>query len=478
MIPNARKKFNQAFTEKKYLEIIQHFMGFRYPLDFRLSESPIFLDYRFEKQLHEASDYIIEFLKKAPLSELEKAIPENLYVPNTSPTPHFLAVDFGVCSDGKGGVLPQLIEVQAFPSLFYFQKEFEQQNQEVYGLTPNTNQADSATYYNRLKDIIRNGHPKEEVILLEINPKAQKTAIDFGITEEKLGIESVCITDIQKEGRQLFYTHSNGITYPIKRIYNRIIWDELLEQKELETAFQLTDEVDVEWATHPNWFFMVSKNLLPKLQHDFIPESFFVSDRSQDLDLSNYVLKPLYSFAGKGVDLYPTEEKLSQIKDPENYILQQKVQYAPVFEDINGAFSKAEIRLLYTWKDGEAQPVFMTNMVRMTKADMVNVSYNKKDAIWIGSNMAYFMDHDTPTYTLYNNKEESRYEYSIEGHLATIEYHTEGKNLYFDYVELAPTLRGKGIGEQLVREAQKEAKAEGFEVIPVCRFAQYVLRHG
>ncbi len=478
MIPSARKKFNQDFTEKKYLEIIEHFMGFRYPLDFRLSESPIFLDKSFEAKVQEACQYIIEYIKDTPNSELEKAIPKELYVPNTSDNPHFLAIDFGICEDGNGGVSPQLIEAQAFPSLYYFQKDFEKQNQEVYGYAPNENQADTETYYSRLKEIILNGHPKEEVILLEINPKVQKTAIDFGITEEQLGIESVCITDIKKIGYQLYYTHSNGITYPIKRIYNRIIWDELLEHKDLQAQFALTDDVEVEWATHPNWFFMVSKNMLPNLKHQYVPESFFVSDIPADIDLSQYVLKPLYSFAGKGVDLHPTEEKLKAIKDPENYILQKKVRYAPVFEDINGEYSKAEIRLLFTWKDGEAEPVYMINMVRMTKADMVNVSFNKKDAIWIGSNIAYFREGEGNALALYDNKEKNRYEYSIDGHLAKIDYQILNNEIFFNFVEVPAELNGKGLGTKLVRAAQQEAEARGLKVTPVCSFAKYVLRHG
>ncbi len=390
MIPEKRQNFNQNFSEKNYLEIVEHFMQFKYPLDFRLSESPIFLTRELEVRLHDACSYIIQYLKNTSLSELEKSIPEKLYVPRTPDHPHFLAIDFGICQNEKGEILPQLIEGQAFPSLFYFQKEYEKENERIYGFTPNVHQPTDKAYAEIMKRVILNGHPKEEVVLLEIAPEKQKTAIDFALTEEGLGIESICLTQVEKRGRQLYYKNSNGITYPIKRIYNRIIWDELLEHKELESSFSLTDDVEVEWATHPNWFFMFSKNVLPRLKHECIPTSYFLKDVPEDIDLSQYVLKPLYSFAGKGVDLNPNAETLADLEHPENYILQKKVSYAPLFEDVNGEFSKAEIRMLYTWADGEENPRLMTNLVRMTKADMVNVSFNKKDAIWIGSSIAYF----------------------------------------------------------------------------------------
>ena len=187
----------------------------------------------------------------------------------------------------------------------------------------------------------------------------------------------------------MFY-EKDGNLIEIKRIYNRVIFDELEQHPNLETEFQFTDELDVKWITHPNWFFKISKFILPKLNHEFVPKSYFLADFPETENLENFVLKPLFSFAGSGVNLYPTPEILAEIEDKENYILQRKVQYASLFEDINGEFSKAEIRMLYLWKEDSETPQLMDNLVRMTKAEMVNVNFNKKDAIWIGSSIAFF----------------------------------------------------------------------------------------
>ena len=244
-------------------------------------------------------------------------------------------------------------------------------------------------YIQKLKQVIVGNENPENVILLEIYPEKQKTAIDFVLTEQYLGIKTVCLTKIKKEGKKLFY-ENDGKSIQINRIYNRVIFDELDKIEGLKTKFDFREEVDVEWITHPNWFFKISKYILPKLKHEFVPKSYFLSDFPENEQLENFVLKPLFSFAGSGVNLNPTQEIINKIEDKEKYILQRKVTYAPLFEDINGEFSKAEIRLLFAWNPEKENPELLVNLVRMTKAAMVNVDFNKKDAIWIGSSMAFF----------------------------------------------------------------------------------------
>jgi len=238
--------------------------------------------------------------------------------------------------------------------------------------------------------IIGNENP-ENVILLEIFPEKQKTAIDFALTEQLLGIKTVCLTKVKKEGRKLFY-ENNRKSVEIKRIYNRVIFDELDRIPDLKAGFDFRDDIDVKWITHPNWFFKISKFLLPMLKHQFVPKSYFLHEFPESESLDNFVLKPLFSFAGSGVNLSPTKEITEAIEDKENYILQRKVTYEPIFEDINGEFSKAEIRLLYIWHENDERPILLENLGRMTKAAMVNVDFNKKDAIWIGSSNAFFGD--------------------------------------------------------------------------------------
>ncbi|PZU84071.1 MAG: hypothetical protein DI529_11765 [Chryseobacterium sp.] len=391
MIPKYRTQFNGEFSQEKYQkvnELIKEKCGNE--AAFRLSESPIFLTKDFQQKLEDASQTIISQIKEMSDEELSKAIPANCNVPNDTKKPHFVAIDFGICQDENGNVIPQLIELQAFPSLFGFQKLFEEVITEVYpSLDELKNSLPKDEYIQKLKQVIVGNENPENVILLEIYPEKQKTAIDFVLTEQYLGIKTICLTKIKKEGKKLFY-ENDGKLIPINRIYNRVIFDELDKIEGLETEFDFREDVDVEWITHPNWFFKISKYILPKLKHEFVPKSYFLSDFPENEQLDDFVLKPLFSFAGSGVNLNPTQEIISQIDDKENYILQRKVTYASLFEDINGEFSKAEIRLLFAWNPDKENPELLVNLVRMTKAAMVNVDFNKKDAIWIGSSMAFF----------------------------------------------------------------------------------------
>ena len=390
MIPKYRTQFNGEFSQEKYQkvnELIKEKTG--YEAGFRISESPIFLSNEFWQKLDDASQSIISQIKEMSDKDLRKAIPANCNVPNDTQKPHFVAIDFGICQDEKGNVIPQLIELQAFPSLFGFQKLFEEVITEVYPfLNELKNSLPKDEYIQKLKQVIVGNENPENVILLEIYPEKQKTAIDFVLTEQYLGIKTVCLTKIKKEGKKLFY-ENDGKLVSIHRIYNRVIFDELDKIEGLKTEFDFREDIDVEWITHPNWFFKISKYILPKLKHEFVPKSYFLPDFPETEQLENFVLKPLFSFAGSGVNLNPTQEIINKIEDKENYILQRKVTYAPLFEDINGEFSKAEIRLLFAWNAEDENPELLVNLVRMTKAAMVNVDFNKKDAIWIGSSMAF-----------------------------------------------------------------------------------------
>ncbi len=393
MIPKYRKQFNQEFSQEKYnqfKEILKQKSGLE--AGFRISESPLFLTKEFESKLIDASESIITQIKNLPEETLQKAIPDNCRVPNDTKQPHFFTIDFGICKSENGEIEPQLIELQAFPSLYAFQKVFEQTFCDVYPfLSELQNKTPHEDFKNYMKDLILGNENPEHVILLEIYPEKQKTAIDFVLTEKLLGIKTVCLTKIKKDGRKLFYENDGKLT-EIRRIYNRVIFDELDRIPDLKTEFDFREDVDVIWVTHPNWFFKISKFLLPLLQHQFVPKSYFLHEFPESESLENFVLKPLFSFAGSGVNLNPTKEITDAIEDKENYILQRKVNYEPIFEDINGEFSKAEIRLLYIWRENDERPILLENLGRMTKAAMVNVDFNKKDAIWIGSSNAFFAD--------------------------------------------------------------------------------------
>ncbi len=391
MIPKYRKEFNDQFSSENYQKVKDLILEEckMNPL-FRISESPIFLSKSFQSKLESASKSIIDQIKKMSDEDLQKAIPVNCRVPNDTKKPHFLAIDFGICRDAIQEISPQLIELQAFPTLYAFQPFYESIISKVY---PFLNELKTSypkdEYVEKLRKLIVANENPENVILLEIFPEKQKTNIDFKVTEDLIGIKTVCLTKVKKEGKKLYYMDGDK-KIPIHRIYNRVIFDELDKIPNLDLAFDFRDEVEVEWVTHPNWFFKISKYILPKLTHEYIPKSYFLNEFPQEENLNDFVLKPLFSFSGSGVNLYPKLEDLNAIEDKQNYIMQRKVHYEPLFEDIDGDFSKAEIRMMFIWNSEDENPEWVANLVRMTKVEMVNVDFNKKDAIWIGSSFAFF----------------------------------------------------------------------------------------
>jgi hypothetical protein len=318
---------------------------------------------------------------------------ESLKVPAEDEHPQFLQMDFGICLDENGDLHPQLIELQGFPSLYFFQillsESYKKHFEIPEGMTTHPLGETTEEYLEILKRMILGNEAPENVILLEVEPEKQNTAVDFFVTEHYLGIKVLCITKLKKEGRKLFYLNGDGQKIDVKRIYNRVIFDELDKRQDLQREFYFKDEVDVEWVGHPAWFFRISKYILPLFNSAYVPETFYLEDlKEYPKDLENYVLKPLYSFAGAGIQLDVTIEKLDKIQDRENYILQKKVEYAPVIETPSEP-AKCEIRMMMVWQKGEAEGKVVNNLVRLTKGRMVGVKFNKnKD--WVGASVGYF----------------------------------------------------------------------------------------
>lgn len=398
MIPVIRQQFNDSFSTEKYEAMIAEIhKDFPNQLDFRVAETPVFVPKELKIKLLKACNDIIEVLLKSDFKEkTNRAIPENQNVPNEDAHPSFLAIDFAVCKDENGELSPQLIELQGFPSLFGYQWYLGQKYRKFFidpkGFNQYFNRLSMASYVDEMKKVLLGGEAAENVILLEIYPEKQKTRLDFEITRQLWGIEPVCLTKIKKVGRQLFYEKA-GKTIEIKRIYNRLIFDDLLQNfPDLETNFKMTDDVDVKWVTHPNWFFRISKFTLPLLKSAFVPQSFFLSDlKEYPADLENYVLKPLFSFAGSGVKLNFTKEELDAISDKENYLIQRKVKYEPIIEDKEGSLIKTEIRMLFTWEDNAPRPKLVTNLARLSRGEMIGVNFNK-NFDWVGGSCAFFED--------------------------------------------------------------------------------------
>ncbi len=391
MIPEIRKKFNSEFSEKIYEEFLNDLNSvLKYPTDFRVCETPLFLSKELTGELIKACDDVIiqlqneEFLKKS-----EAAIPSNLKVPNDFEHPPFLQLDFAI-SKNEGMFFPKLIELQAFPSLYGYQVYLDSAIRKHFDIPVGFNSYFSGlnklSYQSLLTKTILGNHDPENVILLEIEPEKQKTRIDFAATEELTGISTVCLSKIKKRGKKLFY-QKDGRDIEVKRIYNRVIFDEL-ERKKLHFDFDFKDEIDAEWAGHPNWFFKISKFSLPLLKGKYVPQCYYLNEiESYPENLNDFVLKPLFSFAGLGVDVELTKEKLDTIENRDNYILQQKVEYAPLIETPEG-FSKVEIRMMFLWEDKNNKPTLVNNLIRTSKGNMMGVDFNKNKT-WIGSSIAY-----------------------------------------------------------------------------------------
>jgi len=392
MDPELRAKFNADFSPEKYAALLSCVNETeKWPADFRTSETPIFLSDAFTAEVVAAAEGIVA-LTQTPefVRHSATAVPPGVEVPRESAHPNFIAVDFGICTE-NGRLVPRLIELQAFPSLFGFQFLILHCMRKAYPAIPR----DWTSSFGGMKDdayveilrrtIIADAKP-ENVVLLEIEPEKQKTRIDFAATETILGIRSVCLTKVKKNGRQLFYERE-GREVRIDRIYNRVIFDELIRRPDLAQTFQFQDDLDVTWVGHPNWYFRISKHSLPFLKTAHTSPAYFADEFPASENIADYVLKPLYSFAGLGVDMEPTSEKLSALEEPREWILQQKVQYAEFVPTSDGAKSKAEIRMMFVWPAGDRKPVLVNNLVRMSQGKMMGVNFNKEKT-WVGSSIA------------------------------------------------------------------------------------------
>ncbi len=395
MVAELRQDFNRQFTEEKYRAFLQEINSNHMPIEFRIAETPVFVPKDFKKQMLDACESIVDLIIAPGFkSSTEKAIPESLCVPGENNYPHCIVFDFGICKDENGKLEPQLIEMQGFPSLFAFQVLVEEVYAKYFvlpkGYTAFLNGHNKTSYLQLLRELIVGNHDSKNVILLELFPEMQKTNIDFACTEAYTGVKTVCITKLIKKGRELFY-NNDGIETRVERIYNRLIFDELLQQEQWvqNKARILFEDLDVEWAPHPDWFYRISKYTLPLISHPNIPHTQFLSEIKEiPADLENYVLKPLFSFAGQGVVIDVTKEDIDRVTNPENWILQRKVTYAPVIETPDEP-AKAEIRIFYFWKDGDLRPTPANNLARLSKGKMIGVRHNQGKT-WTGGTFCLF----------------------------------------------------------------------------------------
>ena len=393
MIPALREEFNRNYTPQKYqafLDSLAQVCGT--PITFRVSETPCFVPKALLDQMAVYGSELVMQLLNSPryMRVSEKTVPAEYNVANESVRPMFVSVDFGLVRNSKGGLDPKLVELQAFPSLYGYQAVSAQQYIDSYGLSKGLgiylSGYDHASYTEMMRELIIGQHDPENVILMEIDPQHQKTLPDFLITQKELGIAIVDVLTLKKRGNKLYYG-KDGCEIEAKRIYNRCIVDEL-ETRGIKLPFDLREPLDVEWAGHPNWYFKISKFSIPYLDHRCVPRTWFLDENPTiPEDNENYILKPLYSFAGSGIKFAPTEADIDTIPAAErhNYILQERMRFEPVIATPHG-LTQMEIRIMYVWPEGGDLTAVLP-LVRMGRGMMMGVDHNR-DLEWVGGSAA------------------------------------------------------------------------------------------
>ena len=423
MISELRTRFNERFTAAGYsalLGLLEARCGMR--VDYRVAETPVFVPLGLLEQMADAGAELARALlaNQACLEAARRAIPAGYRVANENTRPHFLTADFALVEEA-GALTPRLVEIQAFPSVYGYQAVLAQAYRDAFGLGADLDSGlgcflsglDERGYWDLLGRTIVAGHDPETVVLTEVDPQHQKTRPDFNVTAARLGIAVVDIASLEAVGNKLHYRNAAGRLTPIERIYNRAIADELMARK-IRLPFDLGGEWDVEWAGHPNWYFLMSKFSIPWLsragaQHKVVPPAVFLSDfldgdgraelaaagvpmpagKGPDTVYSSLLLKPLFSFAGKGIQFDPTQADLERIAPAERqgYLLQQRMSFVPTIATPAG-MTQAEFRILYLWPDGgELTPAL--SLVRLGRGKMMGVDHNRNQE-WVGASAAFF----------------------------------------------------------------------------------------
>lgn len=413
MDPRFRAAYNRHFTEsfyQRYLARLSDRLGCSIP--FRVAETPFFIPASLRDRLAEdARGIVAEITQPQLLEKLKRAIPAHLDVPGMDALPNCIQVDFAITKNPSTGALEgKVVELQAFPSLYALMVIQHATMMEALEEIPEVDPKlsiyfgglDAKRFIERLSSAIVGDASPEETVLLDLHPETQKTYPDFAATKLLLGVDAVCPTSLEKEGRKLFRrrkTAKGTERIQVKRLYNRIVFDEL-EKEGTALPFRYTDDLDVTWCSHPNWYWVLSKYTLPFIAHRAVPKARTLAEFGEDLpgDLENYVLKPLFSFAGAGVRVDVTREDVDAVpaEQREGWLLQEKITYHPGIDmpDPNPADGgsnkvKAEVRMMFLRGPNDAKPELVLNLVRLSRGKMLGVDQNK-NLTWVGGSVGLF----------------------------------------------------------------------------------------
>jgi hypothetical protein len=396
MVPSLRRAFNATWTPARHQSFCRDLeTRVGVPIGFPVSETPCF----FPRALIDALAAVGEELTHQSLTgevadAAARKVPERFRGPGQGDVPLFVQVDFGLVRNETGVLEPRLVELQAFPSLYAFQVALADAYALAFGLPESFERhaggLTRADYLALVGRVIVGDHDPAEVVLMEIEPERQKTLPDFRLTEQLWGVRAIDTSAVVQDARRLFYRRDGKLT-PIRRVYNRVIPDEL-ERRRITLPFDYRDELDVEWAGHPAWYFRVSKFCIPWLRHPSVPRTWFLEDiDTLPLGRDRLLLKPLFSFAGGGIVFAPTDDQLAAIPDAErgHYILQERVAFEPVIDTPDGP-TQAEIRMMYVWSDRLRA---VMPLVRMGRGKMMGVDHNK-GLRWVGASAAFMVAAD------------------------------------------------------------------------------------
>ncbi|HKB79736.1 MAG TPA: hypothetical protein VKH35_08475 [Thermoanaerobaculia bacterium] len=390
MDPRNRSLFNAQFTPRIYEEYrrdLSDRLGCSF--EFRLAETPLFLPDDFLRRTVRAAEEIMAQLSDPQrIERMKRAIPARWNTPEMDALPNLAQLDFAVVEQ-DGTLEPKLIELQGFPSLTAMQVvQRDAWNAALERLDALAGPwscwfsgLDRESFLDLARRTIAGGCDPRQVVLMDLDPPGQKTWPDFAATKLLLGIESVDPRDLVRRGNRLYYK-----TVQIKRIYNRVVFDELI-RKQIALPFDYTEALDLRWVPHPNWYWTWSKYSLPFLDHPAVPKTVFASD-FRGADLRRSVLKPLFSFAGGGVNVDPTPADIERIPEAERHewCIQEKIEYVPALAAPDGGV-KVEIRMMFLRPDDEPRPILAQNLVRLSRGKMLGVDFNKQFT-WVGSTVA------------------------------------------------------------------------------------------
>lgn len=395
--PELRRLYNAGFSGdlyRRYVARLEEWLAVKIP--FRIAETPLFLPRALRRRLAESARAILdEISKPALIAQMKRAVPPDLDVPRLDALANCLQVDFAITRDENGELTGKVVELQGFPSLYALMVLQTEALAEEMKTIPGLDRKwslfysglDRHSFVERLRHALVGSFDADEVVLLDLEPKLQKTYADMVATRLLVGVDAVSPHELHREGARL-WRRKDGKRVAVRRIYNRVVFDELVNKK-AQLPFDYREDLDVEWFPHPNWYWIWSKYTLPHVRHHAVPRSTYVSDlREIPADLSRYVLKPLFSFAGSGVKIDPTRADIDAIpeREREGWILQEKIVYEPALKMPSGDGVKAEVRMMFLRAADEAKPTLVLDLVRLSRGKMIGVDHNR-DLDWVGGSV-------------------------------------------------------------------------------------------